>query len=69
METLLLTMIVFALATAGLSINVIINNKPMRKRCAMDGIDDTCIKDRHGNKIARCSSCDCEDDPLYQRII
>ena len=68
METFLLTMIVFALATAGLSVNVIIRKKPIRKQCATAGIEDTCIKDRHGNKIVRCSSCEC-DDELYQHII
>jgi len=62
METFLLTLVIFGLATIGLSVNVIINQKPMRKHCGMDGIEDTCIQDRDGNKIAYCSSCDCEYD-------
>ena len=62
MVTLLLTLVVFTLATIGLSVNVIIRQQPMKKHCGMDGIEDTCIKDRHGDKIARCASCDCEYD-------
>ena len=60
MESFIAAFFAFAFAMFGLSVGVVFNKKPIKGHCGSPSLETGCIKDKDGNKIAPCSTCDCE---------
>lgn len=65
MTVFIAAIVIFFIAFLGLSLGVILKDKQIKGHCGgVPTVTDSCERDEHGNKIASCSSCSCESEPV-----